>query len=103
MITAQTLKLATNDIVGSIRMWRVWYLIGTIDVRQRYRRSVLGPFWACLSMGMQALVTGLVMSVLFKQPTLTRLIDRMVRDGLLLRRIDVEDRRRTLVVVTPRG
>src|SRR4051794_36300549 len=50
-------------------MWRGGELIGPIDARPRYRPPVLGPFWACLSMGIQALVTGFVMSVLFKQPT----------------------------------
>jgi lipopolysaccharide transport system permease protein len=31
----------------------------------RYRRSTLGPFWATLSMGIQILITGFVMSYLF--------------------------------------
>ena len=58
---------------------------------------------ATLSDGDGLTVSELADIVLFKQPTLTRIIDRMVRDGLLLRRIDAEDRRRTLVFVTPRG
>jgi DNA-binding MarR family transcriptional regulator len=58
---------------------------------------------ATLSDGDGLTVSELADIVLFKQPTLTRIIDRMVRDGLLLRRIDAEDRRRTLIFVTPRG
>jgi DNA-binding MarR family transcriptional regulator len=36
-------------------------------------------------------------------PSLTRLIDRMATDGLVHRRVDVRDRRRVLVHLTPRG
>ena len=36
-------------------------------------------------------------------PSLTRLVDRMVTDGLVHRRADDRDRRRTLVHLTPRG
>jgi DNA-binding MarR family transcriptional regulator len=36
-------------------------------------------------------------------PTLTRLIDRMVSDNLVYRKVDPRDRRRVLVRVAPRG
>jgi DNA-binding MarR family transcriptional regulator len=36
-------------------------------------------------------------------PSLTRLIDRMVTDGLVYRNVDPHDRRRVLVVLTRRG
>ena len=38
-----------------------------------------------------------------KQPTLTRLIDRMVQQQLVLREPDPADRRQTLLRITPRG
>lgn len=42
-------------------------------------------------------------AVLFKQPTVSKLVDRMVRDGWV-RRAKVEgDRRKTLIRLTPRG
>ena len=41
--------------------------------------------------------------VLFKQPTLTKAIDRMERAQLVQRRTPDEDRRRTLVFLTERG
>jgi MarR family transcriptional regulator, organic hydroperoxide resistance regulator len=41
--------------------------------------------------------------VLFKQPTLTKAIDRMERAELVERRTPVTDRRRTLVHLTERG
>jgi DNA-binding MarR family transcriptional regulator len=36
-------------------------------------------------------------------PSLTRLVDRMGTDGLVHRRVDARDRRRTLAHLTPRG
>jgi ABC-2 type transport system permease protein len=32
--------------------WELWSTLGWHDIRQRYRRSVVGPFWLTLSMGM---------------------------------------------------
>jgi MarR family transcriptional regulator, organic hydroperoxide resistance regulator len=48
-------------------------------------------------------MTELAELVLFKQPTLTKAIDRMERDQLVQRRTPTEDRRRTLVYLTERG
>jgi MarR family transcriptional regulator, organic hydroperoxide resistance regulator len=48
-------------------------------------------------------MTELADLVLFKQPTLTKAIDRMERDQLVQRRTPTEDRRRTLVYLTDRG
>ena len=49
--------LALQDIVEGARAVHLWGLLGWQDVRQRYRRSTLGPFWITISMG--ALVGGL--------------------------------------------
>src|SRR5271156_897926 len=56
---------AIEDIRSGLRAWRLWTLFGFNDVKMRYRRSTLGPFWASLSMGIQVLVTGFVMAFLF--------------------------------------
>jgi lipopolysaccharide transport system permease protein len=59
------LEKAVQDIWDGLRAWRLWYLFGLNDVKMRYRRSTLGPFWATLSMGLQILITGFVMTYLF--------------------------------------
>ena len=59
---------AIEDIWSGLHAWRLWTLFGFNDVRMRYRRSTLGPFWASLSMGIQVLVTGFVMAFLFNVP-----------------------------------
>ena len=43
--------LALRDIIEGARMFHVWSLLGWQDIRQRYRRSTLGPFWLTISMG----------------------------------------------------
>jgi len=59
------LEKAFQDIWDGLRAWQLWCLFGLNDVRMRYRRSTLGPFWATLSMGIQILITGFVMTYLF--------------------------------------
>lgn len=69
-----------------------------------YRLSV--PQWRVLATLIEAdgLSLGeLAEAVLFKQPTVTRVIDRMVRDGWVKRATGSDDRRRVRILITPRG
>jgi lipopolysaccharide transport system permease protein len=45
-------KLAYADIVCGTASWRIWTRMGWQEVKRRYRRTVLGPFWLTLSLGM---------------------------------------------------
>jgi MarR family transcriptional regulator, organic hydroperoxide resistance regulator len=58
---------------------------------------------AALSQRDGVAMTELAEHVLFKQPTLTKAIDRMERAQLVQRRTPSEDRRRTLVHLSERG
>lgn len=58
---------AKNDLANAARLWSLWTMLGWIDIRQRYRRSMLGPFWITISMGMMVLGLGAVYGALFKQ------------------------------------
>ncbi len=51
------LKAAIDDVNGGITRWQLWFTLGWHDIQQRYRRSVVGPFWLTISMG--AMVAGL--------------------------------------------
>ena len=42
--------LTLTDLRQGLSMWRLWGGMGWNDVLQRYRRSLLGPFWLTLSM-----------------------------------------------------
>lgn len=48
---------ALADLIGGLTLWELWSALGWHDIRQRYRRSVVGPFWLTLSMGI--MVAGL--------------------------------------------
>jgi len=57
--------IAATEIFDGFRAWRVWTILGWDDIRQRYRRSILGPFWITLSMGIFILLLGVIYSHLF--------------------------------------
>jgi lipopolysaccharide transport system permease protein len=59
---------ATADIVGAIRDSRLAWLLGWQDIVQRYRRSVLGPFWLTLSRGILIGAIGLIFGPVFGRP-----------------------------------
>jgi lipopolysaccharide transport system permease protein len=51
-------RLAFRDLVEGLRAHRVWLLLARMDIRQRYRRSVLGPFWITITMVIWILAIG---------------------------------------------
>ncbi len=70
------------------------------------RAGISVPVWrvlATLSGGTPETVTGLAEACLLQQPTMTKLLDRMVRDGLVKRLPDARDRRVVRIQMTPRG
>lgn len=70
------------------------------------RRSVSVPVWRVLGSLIGSTgetVTGLAETCLLQQPTMTKLLDRMERDGLVRRSPDQQDRRVVRVCLTPRG
>jgi ABC-type polysaccharide/polyol phosphate export permease len=56
-----------NDIAIGLKSTHVWGALGWHDIRQRYRRSVLGPFWFTLSTLIMVGVLGFLYSTLLKQ------------------------------------
>ena len=57
---------AVSDIVEGARAVHLWGPLGWQDIRKRYRRSILGPFWLTISMGMLVGALGLLYGALFK-------------------------------------
>lgn len=62
---ATVADIVDSEVLAGFRVWRVWIILGWNDIRQRYRRSVLGPFWITLSMGVFILMLGVIYSHLF--------------------------------------
>ena len=59
-------QLALSDIKQSLREWRVWFMLSYQDIKLRYRRSIIGPFWITLSMAITAYTMGFLYGHLFK-------------------------------------
>lgn len=57
---------ALQDIIGSIKHWQFWLLLGWKDITFRYRRSIIGPWWLTLSSAIFVSAIGLVYGGLFK-------------------------------------
>ncbi|WP_420821666.1 ABC transporter permease [Pseudonocardia acidicola] len=60
----------------------LWGYLGWQDIKQRYRRSVLGPLWITISMGVVATGMGILYAALFQQNIYTFL--PYVATGLLI-------------------
>ena len=56
---------AISDLVGGLRLWRLGLTLGWLDIRLRYRGSMLGPFWLTISTGVMVLALGFLYSTLF--------------------------------------
>ena len=55
-----------KDIARGFVVWPLWVMLGTSDIRERYRRSTLGPFWITISMAVFILFIGFIYSRIFK-------------------------------------
>ncbi|MGY1781219.1 galactan export ABC transporter permease subunit Wzm/RfbD [Geodermatophilus sp. SYSU D01036] len=58
-------RSAFADLTGGWRQRQLWGHLGWQDIRQRYRRSVLGPIWITISMAVTAVALGILYSGLF--------------------------------------
>jgi ABC-type polysaccharide/polyol phosphate export permease len=58
---------AAGDIAKGLLAAHIWGYLGLHDIRQRYRRSLLGPFWFTLTTLVLVSVIGVLYSALLKQ------------------------------------
>ncbi|MEU6130669.1 ABC transporter permease [Saccharopolyspora sp. NPDC047091] len=65
--SARTWRKAFQDIAQGFQQQQLWAHLGWQDIKQRYRRSVIGPLWITIGMGMTATALGLLYSQLFEQ------------------------------------
>jgi ABC-2 type transport system permease protein len=59
-------RRAADDLRQGWSQRSLWGYLGWQDIKQRYRRSVLGPLWISISMGVIALAMGILYSALFQ-------------------------------------
>jgi ABC-type polysaccharide/polyol phosphate export permease len=61
-------KSGWSDILAALKSYELAGVLGWQDIRQRYRRSSLGPFWLTMSMGVLIGALGLVFGAIFETP-----------------------------------
>lgn len=59
---------ALSDITAAVRRYHLVGVLGWQDIRQRYRRSALGPFWITIGMAVMITTIGVVFGQIFKTP-----------------------------------
>jgi ABC-type polysaccharide/polyol phosphate export permease len=57
---------AARDIIDGLTNINLWARIGWRDIKQRYRRSSLGPFWVTISMAFMVGTLGVLYGMIFK-------------------------------------
>ena len=59
-------RLAWVDLADAACLWRLIGILAWFDIRQRYRGSMLGPFWLTLSTALMVGSMGVVYAFLFR-------------------------------------
>ena len=68
MPSGRSWERARQDIALGLSQRQLWGHLGWQDIKQKYRRSVIGPLWITLSMAVTAVGLGLLYSQLFGAP-----------------------------------
>lgn len=66
-----TFGAAWKDLRQGFQQRELWLVLGWQDIKQRYRRSTLGPLWITVATGVMAIALGLLYSMLFQQDLAT--------------------------------
>lgn len=64
---SRTFSASWRDLARGYGQRQLWLQLGWQDIKQRYRRSTLGPLWITIATGAMALALGLLYSLLFQQ------------------------------------
>ncbi len=59
-------RLAWRDVREAATLWRLCWTLAWLDIKLRYRGSVLGPFWLTLSTAVMVGAMGWIYAALFK-------------------------------------
>lgn len=66
-------RQAVDDLIEGLRLWRLSCALAWLDIRLRYRGSMLGPFWLTLSTSIMVAMLGFLYAKLFKMDLRTYL------------------------------
>ncbi len=59
-------RKAARDLREALGLWRLCWTLAWLDIKLRYRGSLLGPFWLTLSTGVMVASMGVIYATLFK-------------------------------------
>jgi ABC-type polysaccharide/polyol phosphate export permease len=59
---------AVGDIAEGLRRWRSWTYLAVENVKNQYRRTVIGPWWLTLQTGAYVVGLAVLFGTLFHQP-----------------------------------
>ena len=59
---------AIEDIWHGLGNWPMWTRLGWLDIKRRYRRTTVGPFWSAFQLATMVFTVGFLWSALFGQP-----------------------------------
>lgn len=58
-------RMAVADMRGAAKLWRLCWTLAWLDIKLRYRGSLLGPFWLTLSTAIMVAAMGGIYAALF--------------------------------------
>jgi ABC-type polysaccharide/polyol phosphate export permease len=64
---SSSFSLAVSDVWRGIKSIYIWPMLGWQDIKQRYRRSMIGPFWLTISYGAMIFAMGPLYGRLLQQ------------------------------------
>ncbi|MBM7368236.1 galactan export ABC transporter permease subunit Wzm/RfbD [Gordonia hydrophobica] len=62
---SKTFARGFQDLADGFRNRELWLHLGWTDIKQRYKRSVLGPLWITIATGVTAVAMGILYGALF--------------------------------------
>ncbi|MBB1126953.1 ABC transporter permease [Thiospirillum jenense] len=66
-LTIHNLRKALADLIDGFLRIELWSTMGMQEIHDRYRRSMLGPFWLTISLGVMVLALGLLYAGILRQ------------------------------------
>ena len=61
-------NLGVKDVLAALSQIGLPLYLAKADIRQRYRRSILGPWWITISTGVMIACIGVIFGTIFKSP-----------------------------------
>ena len=66
-VVSSLAESAAEDLLGGLRRTELWGRLGWLDVKRRYRRTTIGPFWTSITLAIYVLTVGTVGAAIWHQ------------------------------------